>query len=538
MKKYIYALLAGILYAVFGMAQVPLNKVLNSPENGTTLHQAYLTISFDKGYSFYTNGGTLTAQITNPTVGDVLYENAIDPAAYSINTALPVKSLDEQIEVNGTLNYSVNFEVPNGAGGLQPTLGLNYMSTFNDGLLGTGFNISGLSSIDRVNKTIYHDGASLAIAGNINDAYALDGKRILLNTGTYGTNGSTYGTEMEEFSKIVAVGSSGTNEGPQSFLVYTKSGLTMEYGNTSDSRILRTGTTVLSWKLNKITDRFNNTINYSYFEYDDEKPICLISYNGGTAQIKFQYKQRSDKSNYVYGGIEFTRNILLEKIEMANNGQLFKKYEFNYMLDNCSKLLKITERSSTEQLMNPTVFSWTKQTDALNQTTHYSNSISELYFEGDFNGDGRTDLLTTPIPPIGGFYKSTDKWKLYLANTAGNMVYTSEGFLNAGTYDFMVADFNADGLSDMIVKEPVGDKENFYFYLSTGSGFNVSYKNIQANTPGVWSIVDHNGDGVLDILVRYSNTNGIKAYDLFNYGGSSYFNMFESTPLNTLVPYL
>jgi hypothetical protein len=147
MKKYIYALFAGILYAAFGMAQVPLNKVLNSPENNTTVHQAYLSITFNKGYSFYTNGGTLTAQITNPTVGDMLYQNAVDPATYTINTSLPVKTLNEQIEVNGTLNYSVNFEVPNGAGGLQPSLGLNYMSTFNDGLLGTGFNISGLSRL-------------------------------------------------------------------------------------------------------------------------------------------------------------------------------------------------------------------------------------------------------------------------------------------------------------------------------------------------------------------------------------------------------
>jgi len=125
MKKYIYALFAGILYAVCGMAQIPLNKTVTGPESNTTIHQAVLSITLDKGYSYTPNGGTLTAQIVNPTVGDLEYKNAVDPATYSINTALPVKTLNEQIEVNGTLNYAVNFEVPNGAGGLQPTLGLN-----------------------------------------------------------------------------------------------------------------------------------------------------------------------------------------------------------------------------------------------------------------------------------------------------------------------------------------------------------------------------------------------------------------------------
>jgi len=447
MRKSIYTII-GIVYAFCSIAQIPDNKTVSVPESGTKLHQAVLSIKFDKGYTYTPAGGTLTAQIVNPTVGDIAYQNAIDPASYTINTALPVKALNEHIEVNGSLNYAVDFEVPNGAGGLQPSLGVNYSSSFIDGVLGMGFNISGFSSIDRVNKTMYHDGSSTAIAGTLNDGYALDGKRILLNTGTYGTAGSTYGTELEEFSKIVAVGSSGTNEGPQSFLVYTKSGLIMEYGNTSDSRVIRSGTTVLSWKLNKITDRFNNTINYSYFEYDVEQPICLISYNGGAAQITFQYKQRTDKSNYVYGGKEFTRNILLEKIEMANNGLLFKKYEFNYMNDNCSKLIKITERSSAEQLMNPTVFSWTKQTDVLNQSTHYSNSANEKYFHGDFNGDGITDFIAIADKQT---YTSSDKFSLYLGTTNGTMVKKVDINLKTDFKDFLIGDYDGDGKTDLLM---------------------------------------------------------------------------------------
>ncbi|KAF0234056.1 MAG: hypothetical protein FD181_3724 [Prolixibacteraceae bacterium] len=120
MKKYFYAIIMGILSAVCGFAQIPVNKTVTTPESGTKLHQAVLSIKFDKGYSYTPAGGTLTAQIVNPTVGDIAYQNAIDPVYYSINTLLPVKVLNENIEVNGSLNYSVDFEVPKGVGGLQP----------------------------------------------------------------------------------------------------------------------------------------------------------------------------------------------------------------------------------------------------------------------------------------------------------------------------------------------------------------------------------------------------------------------------------
>ena len=477
----------------------PLNLVLDQPETGNQTHQAVLSITFANGYSYTPNGGSMTAEIINPAVGNISYQSEIDPNTYTINTSLPVGALNEEIQVTGNLNYSVGFELPKGAGDLMPSLGLNYMSNFSDGFLGAGFNLTGLTSIERVNKRIYHENTSAAIAGNQTDAYALDGKRLLLASGTYGAAGSVYGTEIEEFSKIVAVGSSGSNQGPQSFLIYTKSGLILEYGNTSDSRVLRSGTTVLTWKLNKITDRFNNSIVYSYYEYKDEKPVTLISYNGGISQIKFKYKHRADYKKYVYGGKEFTRDILLDNIEINNNGLLFKKYEFSYMLDNCSQLQKITETSSAGQQMNPTVFSWTKQIDALSQTTHYSNSTNERYFHGDFNGDGITDFVAIPDKTS---YTTSDKFTLYIGSTSGTMVKKVEKYLKAGFKNFLQGDFNGDGKTDLLMITEESSVFKYTCFTSTGENFSetptwfISHVGYKFYLP-----VDYNGDGKTELFI-------------------------------------
>ncbi len=76
---------------------------------------------------------------------------------------------------------------------------------------------------------------------DMNDRYCMDGQRLILVSGTYGVAGSEYRTELDSFSKIVASGTAGN--GVASFTVQTKAGLTMEYGNTADSRIEAQGKT-------------------------------------------------------------------------------------------------------------------------------------------------------------------------------------------------------------------------------------------------------------------------------------------------------
>ena len=160
MKKLYLMLLMGLVYPVFSYAQ-PADLVLSSAESGTQLHQATNSITFAAGYSYTPNGGTMTAEIvegsSDPISGNIAYSPSIDPAGYSINTSLAVGTTEGYLQSFGTANYSIPLKLPKGTTNLQPSLSLNYFSSFNDGVMGVGWNIEGLSVISRVNKTFYHD---------------------------------------------------------------------------------------------------------------------------------------------------------------------------------------------------------------------------------------------------------------------------------------------------------------------------------------------------------------------------------------------
>jgi RHS repeat-associated protein len=518
MKRIIYTFLMGLICAFTAIGQ-PNDLTLNTAESGTQLHQATSNITLAPGYSYTPSSGTMLSEIIWQTIsGDVSYSPAIDPGTYAINTSLAVGKTPGNLSVGGSAGYNIPIEVPAGTNGMQPSVNLNYSSDFSNGILGTGWSLGGLSIISRVNKTIYNDGKADAIRGDLTDKYALDGKRLVTLSGyTYGADNSLYGTELEEFSKIVSMGSSGTNQGPEYFIVYTKSGLIYEYGNTPDSK-LKNGTSILKWKVNKITDRYNNYITFSYLSTDDELPIEMIEYTGNSsasqspfAQILFNYMYRDDITRYVYGGKEFTRNILLDNIEIKTNGLLFKKYGFDYTGDGYTyaQLQKVTEYSSQNLPLNPTVFAWTTQTEQFGQA-NYSGTLDELVYIGDYNGDGRDDVVTTPNLAT---YTSADKWKLYLADASGTMVYISQGDLNTAFKTFKVNDFNGDGMTDLMMQENAG---TYYFYQSTGTSFTRNTSSYVCPDIAYMDVVDYNGDGKLEFF-NYV-TSG--AWYLYTYSGT------------------
>jgi len=466
----------------------------------------------------------MLAEIVSSMIsGNIVYSDPINPGTYTINTGLAVGSTSGKLVTSGSAGYQIPIDAPSGSSGLQPAVTLNYTSTFANGPLGIGWSIGGLSSIARANRTLYHDGISDPVRGTISDRYALDGNRMIVTSGTYGAASSEYRTELETFSKIIAYGSTGT--GPEWFKVFTKSGLILEFGNDEGSRIRNNEGCILSWRINKISDRFNNYIIFNYIISDDERPLGSIQYTGNTstsqppfASILFNYKYRSDVSSYYYGGKEFTHDILLDNIEVKYNGQNYKKYGLTYTLDTYSQLLTVTEYSSQEAALNPTVFTWTSQTNQFNETTHYTNSVNERYYHGDFNGDGRVDFVSVPVKSS---YTSSDKWKLYLANSSGNMVYATQGDLNTYFETFLTGDYNGDGLSDLMMQEKHPEPgypyyKYYYYYSSTGSNFIRSITYYACYNGNTLDVIDYNGDGKLEFLYHTSGGGWL----LYTYQGS------------------
>ena len=208
------------------------------------------------------------------------------------------------VGAGGNATYSIPVQVPPGTAGMTPKLNINYSSGGNNGILGYGWGIDGLSQIGRCGQTIIQDGVNRGVNYDTSDKYCIDGQRLISTGGTYGADSTEYRTEQANFAKIVSYGTAGS--GPAWFRVWTKGGQIIDYGNTTDSRIEVSGiATVKTWAVNKMTDTKGNYITVSYIEdnANGEAYVSRLDYTGnaGTtpvltpyASIQFSYVTRPD----------------------------------------------------------------------------------------------------------------------------------------------------------------------------------------------------------------------------------------------------
>jgi hypothetical protein len=113
-----------------------------------------------------------------------------------------------------------------------------------------GWTIEGLGTIARCARNYAQDNIRAGVEFTANDPYCLDGQRLVVVNGAYGAPGSEYRTEIDNYARIIAVGTAGN--GPASFVVTLRDGRKLEYGNSSDSRWTPPGkSTPAAWSLNR-----------------------------------------------------------------------------------------------------------------------------------------------------------------------------------------------------------------------------------------------------------------------------------------------
>lgn len=208
------------------------------------------------------------------------------------------------VSAMGAATYSIPLIAPSGVQGMEPKLALSYSSASGEGLLGPGWSLAGLSAITRCPQTLLQDGASKAISNSADDRFCLDGQRLMLVSGAaYGADGSTYRTELDSFSKVVAHGNLGG--GPAWFEVFSKSGRRSEYGSNGTYDTFGSGNVATTWYVSRVEDLSHNYMTYSYYsDTTNGRMIPLqIQYtkndannDSGVATIDFQYRQINYRS--------------------------------------------------------------------------------------------------------------------------------------------------------------------------------------------------------------------------------------------------
>jgi RHS repeat-associated protein len=489
--------------------------------------------------------------------------NGTLPAAWPFGTAAKANGsyteipgqFEGQLTVdrNGAASYSLPLWVVPGTVGMEPKLSLNYSSQSGIGIAGYGWSLGGLSTISRGSKTRYEDGLGQVkgVTFTNNDAFYLDGQRLIVVGGDNGVAGSTYHTEIESFSRIAYNGSS--------FTVWTKAGLKMEYGNGNYSAFTPTGATApLSWHISRISDTTGNYIEFFYTDemVDGVKEVAhidRINYTIRTgmtayASVRFIYGARSDPSKVFVSGAIISNTKRINQIDCYyGENSVIRSYVFEYDEDsnktkrNFLKKIRAVAGGHSLPALNftyetPSEGAWTDVSGPFTQPYAIAKDGSKTGVGFiDLNGDGRSDYIATK-------YNSSNNpiYNEYKANASGQGWTTSSTYALPGVFCLAwdgrsdcgsrFVDLNQDGLVDLIfsAKEANGSVSR-YAYINTGSGwagacggnepdwrlpadaaisaFGQTNQSIEDNGG---RFIDINGDGAVDFV--WSNTSGSGCY--------------------------
>src|SRR5258706_322906 len=377
-----------------------------------------------------------------------------------------------QVSESGAATYTIPIQVPPGVAGMEPKLALSFSSQAGNDLLGVGWHLSGLSSVDRCGRTIIQDGLGVGVTYDTNDRYCLDGQRLVLVAGAfYGADGAEYRTDRESFTKVISHGQvPAPGNGPLWFEARTKSGQIFEYGNTVDSRIEAQGkTSVRIYQVNKISDRKGNYLTVTYEEDNangDYRPT-RIDYTGNTAagvapyaSVQFNWDSRNDVSAIYVGGSVIKTQKLLWNVRTYIGTTPVKHYFLAYTMPtngDPSRLGGIVHCNGDDTICLATRSNtWQPGTGSSNVAAPVNWGDPSQYAPrtlpvlADINGDGLADLVyaseSSGSPSILVQFSNGNGF-------SGPSVVGSADRRSDGTWDLnsvAVADVNGDGRADVI----------------------------------------------------------------------------------------
>ncbi len=424
-------------------------------------------------------------------------------------------NMSATVDQIGGASITIPIEVPAGVNGIQPDLALVYNSHSGYGLAGWGWDLAGISSIQRTGKTIYHDSIIENVKYDNTDNLLLDGERLLLKSGTNLTAGSIYRTEHESFNKIELL----TGEYSNTFLLTDKAGITSRY-SPSEFVLHGAQNVATKWCIKRVEDANGNYMTYSYHGYDTNRPhISIIEYRQKdddvegwqyiypAYQIYFFYETTSYKHHYYIGNKLFIQDKILSRIDIVSDYQDMYSYRLEYNTTGIvPKLTSIKKVAENGDYYSPTTIVWSSAETTAQKETALTISRKSEYLFGDFNGDGKKDIFS--------FEPNTSNAIIhYNTTTNSNLSFTAQGYtLPYSFIKLKTGDYNGDGKTDLIGIYLNNSECRLTYLLFNGTTFTST--NDYALCPNlVYAVGDFDGDGDDEFINQDNNK-------LYSYGNA------------------
>jgi len=491
-----------------------------------------------------TSSGTnsFTTSVTGSSVSTTTMDPTVPPAGLAVTAAGRTPGTFA-VSSSGSATYTVPLWTPPGVHGIQPHLALVYNSHQPDGYLGPGgWTLPGLSSISRCNGTWAQDGVPTAVTLTTADRYCIDGQRLRITSSGglsgYGTAGSTYQTEIANFSNVTA-SSTTTGNGPAYFTVRGKDGLYYEYGNPTDAQgqatyaqALASGSsTPYGWALDKVSDRAGNSMVIHYVVTNGTLLPSTIQYTYSTGnsgntgyKVSFTYGSRLTGSTITYlGGASVQQPNVLDTITVSSSGTTVRVYNLSYTASSTTQrgtLTSIQEcagSAGTDCLPLTQIGYQGGAVGVANPTTSTGVSASNpatLTYAVDVDGDGRTDLVYATVSG------STNHWWVAFATGSGFGTPVDTGIVVSTSTPVLVDDFLGNGKVDLLA--PLSNTWQLYQWNSGTRTFTPTTAGASYSSLDFYATADVNGDGVPDLVW----TDGANVYTQLNTtpsGGSPLF---------------
>ncbi|PWN64736.1 RHS repeat-associated core domain-containing protein [Chryseobacterium oncorhynchi] len=407
------------LCSVWGLSQT----ILYQAETTSRTVQDPQTVVMTQGFHAKSNiSNTFVAKIGSATEspgGGPIDSNAgANNPSGTIEDSIKFHDTKGNIEVTGTgqIQFTLPVALPPGIKDVAPQVNLVYLSGTGNGIAGYSWNLSGITSISRIGKTLEAYEEIKPVQIDYSDDYSFNGQRLILKSGEYGKDGAEYVTEKYSNIKIKSVGNypvNGKDVGPEYFEVTFEDGSQAWYGSYgANVNGKPTVTTPLEYNIVKWKDIQGNYISYNYASDSDTggfrtsnrvMRISSIEWGGNEKLnkphfnlIEFIYRDRDLKEISYVQGLEHKQYKILSEILVKTHSQPFKTYRLEYKKDsngtNYQFLDKVTEYNSANKAANPVTFEYENSARGTDWTQSISHSL-ESGLLGDFDGDGKIDAL-------------------------------------------------------------------------------------------------------------------------------------------------